>query len=115
MVYKKYIISRKSLFVVLCLSACLYFLFYVKYGVNNLIYQKTELQRLVFKEKENIIILNAELSMLKNLTRIRKIVSTNLPIVETRVTQIILNENDNKIPTINNIIDNGNWRYKKSK
>jgi hypothetical protein len=115
MVYKKHIISKKAFFTLFSLSACLYFLFYVKYSVNNLNYQKTELKRLVHKEQQYISMLNAELSILKNPTRVKKIVSNNLTITETKPMQIILNENDGKIPEIHNVIDDGNWRYKRSK
>ena len=115
MTYKKQIISKKTLIISITLFTCLYFLFNIKYSVNNLLYQKNELQKVIYKEKDNIRVLNAELCLLKNISRIKKIVN-GLTITETNSNQIILNENDHKMININNIIEsNKNWRYKKGK
>jgi hypothetical protein len=115
MFYTKQLFSKKALVCIVGLFTCLYFLFYIKYSVNNLLYQKSDLQKIINKEKKNIGALSAELSLLQNPVRIKKIIIKNTPLMESRLEQIILNENENLIPIIknsSNLIDK--WRYKRA-
>ena len=115
MFYKKQLFSTKALLCVLGLFTCLFFLFYIKYSVNNLLYQRSDLQKIINKEKNNISTLSAELSLLQNPSRIKKIIINNIILTESRPEQIILNENENPIPTLkthSKTIDK--WRYKRA-
>ena len=115
MFYKKQLFSKKALLCTLGLFICLYFLFYIKYSVNNLLYQKSDLQKIINKEKNNISTLSAELALLQNPVRIKKILINNIALMESRSEQIIVNENDNLIPVIKNSNSNliDKWRYKR--